>query len=853
MRGVGKRVGDQLYVHVSAIEHLGDVGERTKIREAFDRLPTEVRAVVNVAKLNARSGRVSLLEYAAFDDDPFPALANSWTSGETGITPTLRAYGDSLNPPILHRKELLVHESHPLWGRWSAMTAEAESLGLFDDTQVIGFRMNWERLIASRGYQLQGGVFVPLANANVIDADEDGEEDWAGRAVKRHLTALARSVPSAPVQLLLRLGLLSPESTFFDYGCGRGDDVAALRAEGFSANGWDPYFAADEPRKTADVVNVGFVVNVVEDPAERVEVLQQAFALAKGVVSVGVMLHGSDPPGRRYQDGFITSRGTFQKYFSQSELKDYIEHALHQEAFLVGPGVAVAFKDKEWEQRFVAGRHRRRDVSRRLLAARARKLKAPARERAPSPRSRPHVEPEKPHPLLHDLWRLSLDLGRQPEESEVERLPEIVHVFGTLGRALRKMAAAFDSGLLEEARAVRTDDLRLYFALQQFSKRPRYRQLEARLQRDVKAFFRDYGTAQAAGVTLLTQAASPEILLYACREAASKGLGWLEGEHLQLHVSLVERLPVALRTFVSCGLLAYGDLSEVDLMKVHAGSAKLTLMQFEDFSSSPMPLMTRRVKVNVRMADYDVFDYGGQYPKPHLYRKSRYMHEEMPGYVEQQAFDEALEATGVLDDSKYGPSAQELGRELSRRRLEVDGVRLRRSSVIPDLDDACGTTFTYRQLIECGETQARLRIPNLPLNPETYNALFDLVTKLLDPLVDYFGSIRLTYGFCSPELGPHIASRVAPDLDQHAACEFNRRGKLICARGGAACDFFVENEDMRGVAEWVLANLPFDRMYFYGDDRPIHLSYAPSEAREAFEMRRGPSGRLLPRRFKAPM
>ena len=54
---------------------------------------------------------------------------------------------------------------------------------------------------------------------------------------------------------------------------------------------------------------------------------------------------------------------------------------------------------------------------------------------------------------------------------------------------------------------------------------------------------------------------------------------------------------------------------------------------------------------------------------------------------------------------------------------------------------------------------------------------------------------------------------------------------------------------MREVADWIIANLPFDRLYFYGSDRPIHLSYAPSDLREATEMKAGPSGRLVPRKY----
>ena len=72
---------------------------------------------------------------------------------------------------------------------------------------------------------------------------------------------------------------------------------------------------------------------------------------------------------------------------------------------------------------------------------------------------------------------------------------------------------------------------------------------------------------------------------------------------------------------------------------------------------------------------------------------------------------------------------------------------------------------------------------------------------------------------------------------------------MVCTRGGAACDFIVDDEDMREVAQWILANVPVDRLYFYGADRPLHVSYAPTESGEAFEMVRTASGHAVPRRF----
>jgi hypothetical protein len=184
---------------------------------------------------------------------------------------------------------------------------------------------------------------------------------------------------------------------------------------------------------------------------------------------------------------------------------------------------------------------------------------------------------------------------------------------------------------------------------------------------------------------------------------------------------------------------------------------------------------------------------------------------------------------------------------LAKRRLVIDGFELARATSIPDLDDPCGRYLTFRRLIECGETQAITGLPNLPKQPESYNALHDLAVQVLDPVIDYFGMVRLTYGFRSPELAREIPGRIDPKRDQHAAHELNRRGNAICERLGAALDFLVEDESMLEVAQWVVANRPFDRIYFYGDDLPLHVSYGPDHSRQVVMMVSGKSGRLLPR------
>ena len=74
---------------------------------------------------------------------------------------------------------------------------------------------------------------------------------------------------SKPVKSLLEYGLLRPGTTFFDYGCGRGADFRGLQGLGYEADGWDPVFRRDAGKRESDLVNLGYVLNVIEDSAER--------------------------------------------------------------------------------------------------------------------------------------------------------------------------------------------------------------------------------------------------------------------------------------------------------------------------------------------------------------------------------------------------------------------------------------------------------------------------------------------------------------------------------------------------------------------------------------------------------
>jgi hypothetical protein len=174
-----------------------------------------------------------------------------------------------------------------------------------------------------------------------------------------------------------------------------------------------------------------------------------------------------------------------------------------------------------------------------------------------------------------------------------------------------------------------------------------------------------------------------------------------------------------------------------------------------------------------------------------------------------------------------------------------------------DGESACGGSRRLRDFTECSETWARLAAEapagggqppdNLPRMPATLAAYQRLTAEVLDPVEARFGPLTLTYGFAGPGLFKKIGKHIDPSIDQHAGCELNGAGNPICKRGGAAVDFVCPGVSSAQVAEWIASTLPFDRLYFYGGDRPLHVSVGPDETRQAVSMLPGPSGRRVPK------
>ena len=152
--------------------------------------------------------------------------------------------------------------------------------------------------------------------------------------IRPELTAIHRRNISVPLQTILNN--LREEDKILDYGCGHGYDLNFLKKNGFNIKGFDKYIKTfsdeDYSKWKYDVIYCFYVLNVIAEESERIEVLSQIKNALKssGEVYIAVRseheLKRSKSKLNKYKDGVVTSKNTFQKYFSEEDLTSLLEN-----------------------------------------------------------------------------------------------------------------------------------------------------------------------------------------------------------------------------------------------------------------------------------------------------------------------------------------------------------------------------------------------------------------------------------------------------------------------------------------------------------------------------------------------
>ena len=64
------------------------------------------------------------------------------------------------------------------------------------------------------------------------------------------------------------------------------EEDITFTADGYPSYYWDPYWQPNTRKERSDIVNLGFVINVIESPKERADTLKEAWSLTNKLLVV---------------------------------------------------------------------------------------------------------------------------------------------------------------------------------------------------------------------------------------------------------------------------------------------------------------------------------------------------------------------------------------------------------------------------------------------------------------------------------------------------------------------------------------------------------------------------------------
>ena len=476
------------------------------------------------------------------------------------------------------------------------------------------------------------------------------DESSPTREIERHRAAIIRTDLSIPVRVALAAELLNETTTFFDYGCGYGGDVARMAHKGYISAGWDPYYFPDTPLIPSDIVNLGYVLNVIEDTEERREALLKAWELTQQVliVSAQVLIDRRGKEQIAYGDGIVTCRNTFQKYYEQSELKTYIAQVLSVDPVPVALGIYFVFREEQAKENFRASRWRSRSYIPHI--------------RMPSKRFEDYRE------QLQPLMEFISDRGRLPVKNELPESAELILEFGSFSRAYKVILQATDEAEWDAIAYRRSLDIQVYLALTEFSDRPKLKDLAPEMRQDIKAFFGTYYEACEAAEDMLFSLGKPGVIQNACRQSKI-------GKHLPtalyVHVSALEALNPLLRLYEGCASRTIGRMEGATLVKFHIDKPQISYLFYPEFDSVAHPALESSMTIKLPDLKVTYGDYSMRKNPPILHRKETFVTPDYPLYEQFAELTRQEEIAGLLDRRHQIGTRQEWENRLAELGIEI--------------------------------------------------------------------------------------------------------------------------------------------------------------------------------------
>ncbi|MFJ9691506.1 DNA phosphorothioation-associated putative methyltransferase [Kitasatospora sp. NPDC101183] len=470
-------------------------------------------------------------------------------------------------------------------------------------------------------------------------------QDWTSA---RGRTAIGRVALSVPARQALADGQLRPERTVLDYGCGRGDDIRSLQSLDCCVEGWDPYFRPDSRPTKSHVVLLTYVLNVIEDPEERLQTLQHAWQLASTllVVSARLTWESSKVQGREYGDGLLTSRRTFQHLFAAAELRRYVEEATGARVIAAAPGVVYAFKDEAARLSYLAYK----------VVPDAEWLMSADTASA-----------------LDSLVDYAQQRGRLPRIEEMPRKTAelLAHLKPADLRRLTLQGA--DPGLIAAGAKRTTLNTLLYLAVELFNGRGPFGNLPVSVQQDIRSFFSSYKEACRRSDRLLLKLRDDQYVRGAMHASLA---GKLTPTALYVHRRALEQIPTVLRLYEHCASIAAGRPAEWTVAKLRHQGRAVSWLDYPRFDQDPHPRISSSYGVDLQTLEAKHVSYSDATNRPLLHRKHEFLEPNDPAAPRYRRLTEAEVRAGLYQNPQLIGTENGWEVELARCGRQLRGHRL---------------------------------------------------------------------------------------------------------------------------------------------------------------------------------
>ncbi len=452
--------------------------------------------------------------------------------------------------------------------------------------------------------------------------------------------------------LALNYSILNPDTGLLDYGCGKGTDVTYCKSLGIDSYGWDPVYYPNDSLMKTDIVNLGYVVNVIEDYNERCKALKEAWDLTKKILIISARLK-YELPDRNYSpynDGCVTSWNTFQKFYDQHELREWIDSTLSVKSVAVEPGIFFVFRNEGDRQEFLAKRYQRKIAVPRL--------------------HRSEVLYEQHKDILETLVNFFVERGRLPNQNELSVAEELVHVFGGIKRAFNIIKRVTGSDQWAQITKERSQDLLVYLALENFNGRPHFSKLPETLQIDIKAFFSAYSKACKHADELLFSLSDLRNIDSACKEAS---YGKLTPTALYVHKCGFNNLSPILRLYEGCARALVGEVEEANILKLNRHKPKVSYLFYPDFEKNPHPEIKGSLVVSLDKRKIRYHNYTDSTNPFILHRKEEFIPSDHKLWQKFERLTKKEEKLGLFEHTNIIGTTDEWNKLLYSKQIRIYG------------------------------------------------------------------------------------------------------------------------------------------------------------------------------------